>query len=222
MKSFQSQTFYELLEVSVGASDADIRAAFDRLSRLYAEDQVALYGLIDEGRARALRTRLKEALEVLLDEERRATYDAKIGLPPREGAPKKRPAPVAQPVVSLSTGPTLVDGRLRPRHLDLRPFAVNDGEKVWVLPGGLTRVALPENSLVVNSSQGGGSKDTWVLADEDATFAMDLAMPVPVATTARPAPPVPLQFGPADDHERHHQQQLQQQQEPDLAEAPTC
>ncbi|MER2566749.1 MAG: DnaJ domain-containing protein, partial [Myxococcaceae bacterium] len=100
MKSFQSQTFYELLEVSVGASDADIRAAFDRLSRLYAEDQVALYGLIDEGRARALRTRLKEALEVLLDEERRATYDAKIGLPPREGAPNKRPAPVAQPVLS--------------------------------------------------------------------------------------------------------------------------
>ena len=70
---------------------------------------------------------------------------------------------IAQPVVALSTGPTLVDGRLRPRHLDLRPFAVNDGERVWVLPGGLTRVALTEGSLVVNSSQGGGSKDTWVL-----------------------------------------------------------
>jgi hypothetical protein len=70
---------------------------------------------------------------------------------------------IAQPVVALSTGPTLIDGRLRPRHLDLRPFAVNDGEKVWVLPGGLTRVALVEGSLVVNSSQGGGSKDTWVL-----------------------------------------------------------
>ena len=52
---------------------------------------------------------------------------------------------------------------LRPRHIDLRPFAVNDGESVWVLPGGLTRVALPEGALVVNSSQGGGSKDTWVL-----------------------------------------------------------
>jgi uncharacterized circularly permuted ATP-grasp superfamily protein len=48
--------------------------------------------------------------------------------------------------------------------VDLRPFAVNDGDDVWVLPGGLTRVALPEGSLVVNSSQGGGSKDTWVLA----------------------------------------------------------
>lgn len=71
---------------------------------------------------------------------------------------------IAQPVVMLSTVPTLIDGELRPRHVDLRPFAVNDGNKVWVLPGGLTRVALPEGQLVVNSSQGGGSKDTWVLS----------------------------------------------------------
>ncbi len=70
---------------------------------------------------------------------------------------------IAQPVVQLSTVPTLVDDGLRPRHVDLRPFAVNDGDDVWVLPGGLTRVALPEGQLVVNSSQGGGSKDTWVL-----------------------------------------------------------
>ena len=55
---------------------------------------------------------------------------------------------------------------MRARHVDLRPFAVNDGTDVWVLPGGLTRVALPAGSLIVNSSQGGGSKDTWVLADE--------------------------------------------------------
>ena len=71
---------------------------------------------------------------------------------------------IAQPVVQLSTVPTKVDDRLVPRHVDLRPFAVNDGDDVFVLPGGLTRVALPEGSLVVNSSQGGGSKDTWVLA----------------------------------------------------------
>ena len=71
---------------------------------------------------------------------------------------------IAQPVVQLSTVPTQVDDELAPRHVDLRPFAVNDGDAVWVLPGGLTRVALPEGSLVVNSSQGGGSKDTWVLA----------------------------------------------------------
>ena len=70
---------------------------------------------------------------------------------------------VAQPVVQLSTVPTKVDDKLVPRHIDLRPFAVNDGEDVFVLPGGLTRVALPKGSLVVNSSQGGGSKDTWVL-----------------------------------------------------------
>jgi uncharacterized circularly permuted ATP-grasp superfamily protein len=70
---------------------------------------------------------------------------------------------IAQPVVQLSTIPTLIDNGLRPRHADLRPFAVNDGNDVWVLPGGLTRVALPEGQLVVNSSQGGGSKDTWVV-----------------------------------------------------------
>lgn len=70
---------------------------------------------------------------------------------------------IAQPVVQLSTIPTLVDDGMRPRHADLRPFAVNSGDGVWVLPGGLTRVALPEGQLVVNSSQGGGSKDTWVV-----------------------------------------------------------
>ncbi len=70
---------------------------------------------------------------------------------------------IAQPVVQLSTIPTLVDDGFRPRHADFRPFAVNNGDDVWVLPGGLTRVALPEGQLVVNSSQGGGSKDTWVL-----------------------------------------------------------
>jgi uncharacterized circularly permuted ATP-grasp superfamily protein len=70
---------------------------------------------------------------------------------------------VAQPVVQLSTVPTKVDDKLVPRHVDLRPFAVNDGAQVRVLPGGLTRVALREGSLIVNSSQGGGSKDTWVL-----------------------------------------------------------
>ena len=55
------------------------------------------------------------------------------------------------------------------RHLDLRRSRCNDGRDVWVVPGGLTRVALPEGSLVVNSSQGGGSKDTWILAAADAT-----------------------------------------------------
>jgi uncharacterized circularly permuted ATP-grasp superfamily protein len=71
---------------------------------------------------------------------------------------------IAQPVVQLSTVPTLIEDKLAPRHVDLRPFAVNSGDEVYVLPGGLTRVALPEGQLVVNSSQGGGSKDTWVLS----------------------------------------------------------
>jgi uncharacterized circularly permuted ATP-grasp superfamily protein len=70
---------------------------------------------------------------------------------------------IAQEVVQLSTSPTHTGEGFAPRHVDLRPFAVNDGNHLWVAPGGLTRVALPEGSLVVNSSQGGGSKDTWVL-----------------------------------------------------------
>ena len=71
---------------------------------------------------------------------------------------------IAQPLVQLSTVPTLIGTGLEPRHVDLRPFAVNSGDDIWVLPGGLTRVALPKGELVVNSSQGGGSKDTWVLS----------------------------------------------------------
>ncbi|MCU1453344.1 MAG: hypothetical protein JWN46_1490, partial [Acidimicrobiales bacterium] len=70
---------------------------------------------------------------------------------------------IAQDIVQLSTSPTHTGERFAPRHVDLRPFAVNDGNGIWVAPGGLTRVALPAGSLVVNSSQGGGSKDTWVL-----------------------------------------------------------
>ena len=69
---------------------------------------------------------------------------------------------ISQPCLALSVAPTLVEGSIEPRHVDLRPFAVT-GAKTWVLPGGLTRVALRRGSLIVNSSQGGGSKDTWVL-----------------------------------------------------------
>jgi uncharacterized circularly permuted ATP-grasp superfamily protein len=108
---------------------------------------------------------------------------------------------VAQEVVPLSTSPTQIGDRLEPRHIDLRPFAVNDGQRVWVVPGGLTRVALPKGSLVVNSSQGGGSKDTWVLTD-------GAASPPPVAPTvaavARPGePPAP---GPVTEQPGQQQQ----------------
>jgi uncharacterized circularly permuted ATP-grasp superfamily protein len=73
---------------------------------------------------------------------------------------------IAQPTLALSTCPTLVDKGIVPRHVDLRPFVLS-GETTTVVPGGLTRVAIKEGSLVVNSSQGGGTKDTWVL-EEDA------------------------------------------------------
>lgn len=69
---------------------------------------------------------------------------------------------IAQPMLNLSTVPTLVGDELKPRHVDLRPFVLC-GKEIYVMPGGLTRVALREGSMVVNSSQGGGSKDTWIL-----------------------------------------------------------
>jgi uncharacterized circularly permuted ATP-grasp superfamily protein len=71
---------------------------------------------------------------------------------------------IAQPTIALSRVPTMIDDHLEGRHVDLRPYVLY-GEDVYVLPGGLTRVALKKGSLVVNSSQGGGSKDTWVLSE---------------------------------------------------------
>jgi uncharacterized circularly permuted ATP-grasp superfamily protein len=70
---------------------------------------------------------------------------------------------IAQPTLDFSRAPCLIGNRLEPRHVDLRPYILF-GDKVNIVPGGLTRVALEKGSLVVNSSQGGGSKDTWVLA----------------------------------------------------------
>jgi uncharacterized circularly permuted ATP-grasp superfamily protein len=69
---------------------------------------------------------------------------------------------IAQPTLALSTCPTFVEEGVAPRHVDLRPFVLS-GTDVHIVPGGLTRVALREGSLIVNSSQGGGTKDTWVL-----------------------------------------------------------
>ena len=69
---------------------------------------------------------------------------------------------IAQPTLGLSTSPTLTDKGIAPRHVDLRPFVLQ-GDKLSVTTGGLTRVAMIEGSLVVNSSQGGGSKDTWIV-----------------------------------------------------------
>lgn len=114
---------------------------------------------------------------------------------------------IAQPVVQLSTVPTYIGGRMAPRHVDLRPFAVNDGQRVWVLPGGLTRVALAEGELIVNSSRGGGSKDTWVLAGPGGGQRRPTPpRPVPSST----APPV---AGPAIDALTGQAEQEQQQQQ---------
>jgi hypothetical protein len=116
---------------------------------------------------------------------------------------------VAQREVKLSMVPTLIGNRLRGRHVDLRPFAVNDGEKIWVLPGGLTRVALPEGALVVNSSQGGGSKDTWVLAADDDLVPFEVphlaADPAPLPAATSP------DLGPGAAAVEEQQQQQQQQ-----------
>lgn len=70
---------------------------------------------------------------------------------------------IAQPIIKLSTVPCFIDGKFQPRHVDLRPYALCGPNGIQIVPGGLTRVALREGSLVVNSSQGGGSKDTWII-----------------------------------------------------------
>jgi Circularly permuted ATP-grasp type 2 len=121
--------------------------------------------------------------------------------------------------VELSTVPTQVGSTLAPRYVDLRPFAVNDGNDVWVLPGGLTRVALVEGSRVVNSSQGGGSKDTWVLAPRVSGGDRELgaaevvrALPKSVPDPAMDgAPRLAQQPQPAEEPRREQTQQQQQQ-----------
>lgn len=118
---------------------------------------------------------------------------------------------IAQPVVNFSTCPTVVgDGQLSSRHVDLRPFAVNDGSRIYVVPGGLSRVALPEGSLVVNSSQGGGSKDTWVVEDESVTR-IDAAPVVETQLPPRVVFPIRMD-APAAHDDRLMQQERQQQQ----------
>jgi uncharacterized circularly permuted ATP-grasp superfamily protein len=120
---------------------------------------------------------------------------------------------IAQPVLQLSTVPTLSGDKFGPRHVDLRPFAVNDGDDVWVLPGGLTRVALKEGSLIVNSSQGGGSKDTWVLAGSPQ---------VPVERLPRHSVTVRerVSVWPVESNWRDRQSEQQQQQISDAQEVP--
>jgi uncharacterized circularly permuted ATP-grasp superfamily protein len=119
---------------------------------------------------------------------------------------------IAQEVVQLSTSPTQCAEGMAPRHIDLRPFAVNTGTDVWVVPGGLTRVALPAGSFVVNSSQGGGSKDTWVLTDNELRQEMVRAAPTPAPPPILGANPAP-EWGPMAPQDDAQQQQQQQQQQ---------
>jgi uncharacterized circularly permuted ATP-grasp superfamily protein len=114
---------------------------------------------------------------------------------------------IAQPMMQLSTVPTQVGDKLTPRYVDLRPFAVNDGDDVWVLPGGLTRVALVEGSRVVNSSQGGGSKDTWVLASRTSAADRELG----AAQIVRSLPTAVTTSNGEADAEKPSQQQKQSQ-----------
>jgi len=115
---------------------------------------------------------------------------------------------IAQPMMQLSTVPTQVGDTLTPRYVDLRPFAVNDGDDVWVLPGGLTRVALVEGSRVVNSSQGGGSKDTWVLASRTSAADRELG----AAEVVKKLPKSVTTSGDSDDDKPPQQQKQFQQQ----------
>jgi uncharacterized circularly permuted ATP-grasp superfamily protein len=124
---------------------------------------------------------------------------------------------IAQPMMELSTVPTQIGSKLSPRYVDLRPFAVNDGEDVWVLPGGLTRVALVEGSRVVNSSQGGGSKDTWVLAPRASSVSHELGAAEVVRSLPKPLPDSAVDgAGPAKESQsaqKDEQPQQQQKQE---------
>ena len=109
-----------------------------------------LYGIaaLPEGRRRAT---LAGAAEAIFAED----FAGRINANPRNY--------IAQPTISFSRAPCLIGDELEPRHVDLRPYVLY-GDKVTIVPGGLTRVALKRGALVVNSSQGGGSKDTWVLS----------------------------------------------------------
>jgi uncharacterized circularly permuted ATP-grasp superfamily protein len=157
--------------------------ADDKLLHAYVEDMVRFY-LDEEPLLRSVQTydpaqpgvldMILERIDELVIKPRsgHGGYGVVIG-PHARGedlaatAAALRAAPgsfVAQETVMLSRHPTVTDGRLELRHIDLRPFAICSGEMVQVLPGGLTRVAFKRGALVVNSSQSGGSKDTWVLS----------------------------------------------------------
>lgn len=115
---------------------------------------------------------------------------------------------IAQPVLQLSTVPTFDGEGFSPRHVDLRPFCVNSGDDMHVLPGGLTRVAMQKGSLIVNSSQGGGSKDTWVVGHHRIEPSDD---PETAETVADMEASAPAHGGDVDETALRRQQEQQQQ-----------
>jgi uncharacterized circularly permuted ATP-grasp superfamily protein len=204
---------------AVGTGVADDKAVYPHVPdmiRFYLSEEpilsnVETYLMADREQRHAALERLGELVVKPVDEsggkgvfigpgasdEEVARQAAEIGRRPERW--------IAQELVRLSTCPTASpNGELVARHVDLRPFAVF-GEDIHIVPGGLTRVALREGSMIVNSSQGGGSKDTWVLEDEAASAGAAEATPA----TAWSPPELP---GLRQVDEWSGQQQQQQQQ----------
>ena len=130
------------VETYIGANPDDLELILDRIDELVvkAVDQSGGYGML---------------IGPAATPQEREEFRLRVSEAPREY--------IAQPTIALSRHPTFVGGGLHGRHVDLRPFVLSGEDGVRIVPGGLTRIALREGSLVVNSSQGGGSKDTWVL-----------------------------------------------------------
>ncbi len=156
------------------ADDKRVYPYVDELVRFYLGEEprvcsVATYDLADPG----TRAEVLDRLDELVVKPRDGHGGIGVVIGPKASDDELRRARtaietrpddlVAQETVRLSTHPTVIDGHLAPRHVDVRPFVFYDGKRARALPGGLTRVALEEGRLVVNSSQGGGGKDTWVL-----------------------------------------------------------
>ena len=173
-----SDKFQRGLANAIGTGIADDKAVYayvPRIIRYYTGEDpilenVETYVLTDDAQRRHVLANLESLVVKAVGESggygmligphssaaERETFRRQIEADPRNY--------IAQPTLALSQAPCFIDGGIEARHIDLRPYILS-GERVVIVPGGLTRVALRRGSLVVNSSQGGGSKDTWILHD---------------------------------------------------------